>query len=94
MKVKDGQDTATNFKGVLLQARKGSSPNTAEYYGTWDVLSSNLRILNCGTGANVSLKISLNVYLHCLTSIYLLINKYYIILEFVRFLMDFNAFLN
>ena len=82
VKVKDGQDTATNFKGVLLQARKGSSPDTATYYGTWDVLSSNLRILNCGAGTDVSLKISLNVYmyLHCVTNIYLLINKYYIIL--------------
>ena len=46
VKVKDGQTTATNFKGVLLQARKGPSPDTATYYGTWDVLSSDLKTIN------------------------------------------------
>ena len=56
VKVKDGQTTATNFKGVLLQARKGSSPDTATYYGTWNVLSSNLKTINCGSGSTVSAK--------------------------------------
>ena len=56
VKVKDGQTTATNFKGVLLQARKGSSPDTATYYGTWDVLSSDLKTINCGSGSTVSVK--------------------------------------
>ena len=55
--VKDGQDIATSFRGVLLQARKGSSPDTAEYFGTWDTLSSNLGTLNCYPGTNVSLKL-------------------------------------
>ena len=61
VKVKDGQTTATDFKGVLLQARKGSSPDTATYYGTWDVLSSNLKTINCGAGVNVSLKITCKI---------------------------------
>ena len=50
-----------SFKGVLLQARKGSSPDNATYYGTWDVLSSNLKTINCGSGTNVSLKITCQI---------------------------------
>ena len=54
VEVRSGQDTAASFKGVLLQARKRSSPDAEEHFGTSDTLASNLKLLNCGAGTNVS----------------------------------------
>ena len=67
---KSGQTTATDFEGVLLEARGASNPDTIAYYGAWDILTSNLKTMDCGSGAAVSVTKLSHVSVACKKQLY------------------------